>query len=44
MSGDSSGLMVTDDLDIAEELLAISMTEEYNRQILKSWRAYELKL
>ena len=30
----ASGPMVTDDIDIADELLAISMTEEDHRQIL----------
>ena len=35
INGDSSGSMPTGDLDIANEMSAISMTEEGQRQILK---------
>ena len=35
ISGDSSGALVTGDLDTADEMLAISMTEEVQRQILE---------
>ena len=35
ISGDSSGSMATDDLDIADELSAISITEEDHRQFLE---------
>ena len=33
VSGDFSGPMVTDDLDIADELSAISMTENYHQML-----------
>ena len=43
ISGDSSGALVTDDLNTADEMSAISMTEEDQRQILEElenlWRA-----
>ena len=35
ISRDSSGPIVTDDLDFSDELLAINMTEEDHRQILE---------
>ena len=39
VSGDSSGAMVTDDLDIAEELSAISTPEEDHHQILEQLKS-----
>ena len=44
VSGDSSGAMVTDDLDIAEELSAISTPEEDHHHILEQLKNYELRL
>ena len=35
--------MVTDDLDVAEEISAISTTEEDQRLLLKSWRTFGLQ-
>ena len=39
VSGDSSGAMVTDDLDITEELSAISTPEEDHHHILEQLKS-----